>query len=232
MKVSIVIPVYNEADSIEKVIDAVMSVNINLEKEIVVVDDGSRDATWQKLSAIKEKNENIRIFRHEKNQGKGMALKTGFKNVTGDIVMIQDADLEYDPQEYPNLLNPILNHGADVVYGSRLSGGRPVRVYMFWHKAGNGLLTFLTNLLYNTTITDMETGYKVFKKNVIDNINIKSRDFTVEPELTAKIFKANKYKIYEVPISYYGRSYAEGKKIRWYHGISAIWALIKYKIWD
>jgi glycosyltransferase involved in cell wall biosynthesis len=232
MKLSVVVPVYNEENSIAMVIDAIKKVNLNIEKEIIVVDDGSKDGTWRILNSIKEADSAIKIFRHEKNRGKGAALKTGFNNVTGDIVIIQDADLEYDPREYANLLSPIIDYNADVVYGSRLSGGRPVRVYMFWHKVGNNFLTFLTDLLYNTTITDMETGYKVFKREVIKDINIKSKDFTVEAELTAKILKKNKYKVYEVPISYYGRSYAEGKKIRWYHGISAIWALLKYKFVD
>lgn len=222
-------PVYNEANSIVKAIDAVKNASISLEKEIIIVDDGSKDGTSGILKSIKD--DIIKVYYHEKNQGKGAALKTGFSNATGDIVIIQDADLEYDPSEYESLIDPIINHDADVVYGSRLSGGRPTRMYMFWHRVGNAVLTFLTNMLYNTTLTDMETGYKVFKKEVIKDINIKSRDFTVEPELTAKIFK-KKCKVYEVPISYYGRSYSEGKKIRWHHGISAIWALIKYKFTD
>lgn len=229
MKLSIVIPVYNETATILEVINSVKNINIGCDKEIIVVNDGSTDNTAQILDSIEDRM--IKIYHHKKNQGKGVALKTGFRNLSGDIVIIQDADLEYDPGEYNNLLDPIINHNADVVYGSRLSGGRPTRAYMFWHKAGNSILTFLTNILYNTTITDMETGYKVFKRAVVDNLDIKSRDFTVEAEITAKIFK-NKYKVYEVPISYYGRSYSEGKKIRWYHGLSAIWALLKYKFID
>jgi glycosyltransferase involved in cell wall biosynthesis len=229
MKLSIVIPVYNEAITINQLIDNVKDVKVEMEKEIIIVDDGSTDGTWEALSAIKDKA--IKVYRHEKNQGKGVALKTGFSHAGGDIVIIQDADLEYDPREYNALLDPIINHDADVVYGSRLSGGRPSRVYMFWHKVGNNVLTFLTNILYNTTISDMETGYKVFKKEVVKKLEIKSKDFTVEAEISAKIFK-NKYKVYEVPISYYGRSYSEGKKIRWYHGLTAIWALIKYKFMD
>jgi glycosyltransferase involved in cell wall biosynthesis len=230
MKLSIVVPVYNEAGCIAHAIKNIKDVNIGIEKEIIIVNDGSDDGTREALDNIKD--ESIKIRHHKKNLGKGAALKTGFSNVTGDIVIIQDADLEYDPNEYMILLEPFIKHGADVVYGSRLSGGKPVRIYMFWHKVGNNILTFLTNILYNMTITDMETGYKVFKKEVLDELVIKSKDFTVEAEITAKIFKKKKYKVYEVPISYYGRSYAEGKKIRWYHGISAIWALVKYKFID
>lgn len=229
MKLSIVIPVYNEANSIIRVIRNVKDVKISMDKEIIVVDDGSIDGTQDVLDSLKDAT--VKVYHHEKNRGKGAALKTGFNHASGDIIIIQDADLEYDPNEYGILLDPIINHGAEVVYGSRLSGGRPARMYMFWHKFGNSILTFLTNILYNTTLTDMETGYKVFKKEVIDKINIKSRDFTVEAEITAKVFK-NKRIVYEIPISYYGRSYAEGKKIRWYHGIKAIWALLKYKFVD
>jgi len=226
MKISIVVPVYNEESRIIQAIKSIKDSSIDMEKEIIVVDDGSTDGTSEILDSIRD--DAIKVYHHKKNQGKGSALKTAFSHVSGDVVIIQDADLEYDPCEYRALVDPIITHDADVVYGSRLSGGRPVRVYMFWHKAGNNLLTFLTNFLYNTTITDMETGYKVFKKEVVDNLSLKSKDFTVEAEITAKIFK-KKYKVYEVPISYYGRSYSEGKKIRWYHGLSAIWALVKYK---
>jgi glycosyltransferase involved in cell wall biosynthesis len=161
--------------------------------------------------------------------GKGAALRTGFKNITGDVAVIQDSDLEYDPSEFIEMLKPITEGVADVVYGSRLSGGKPMRVHLFWYRAGNRFLTFVTNLLYNSTLSDMETCYKMFKKNVIDGINIRSDDFSVEPELTAKILKNKSLRVYEVPISYYGRSKAEGKKMSWRYGVGALWTLLKYK---
>lgn len=227
MKISVVMPVFNEENTIREIIDKVQ--NINIEKEIIIVDDCSTDKTRDVLRSLKA--DNIRILFHDKNLGKGGALKTGFKQAAGDIVIIQDADLEYDPEEYQKLIDPIVKGHADVVYGSRLSGGRPQRVYMFWHKVGNNFLTFLTGILYNTTLTDMETGYKVFKREVIQNMDIKSRGFAVEPEITAKIFK-KRCRVYEIPISYYGRDYSEGKKIKWWHAIGAIWALVKYKFVD
>ena len=211
MKISVVIPVFNEEKTIIDIINKVQ--NVDIDKEIIIVDDGSTDFTRKILKDLKQ--DNIKVFLHDKNLGKGSALKTGFSHANGDIIIIQDADLEYDPVEYTRLIEPIVMGHADVVYGSRLSGGRPQRVYMFWHKVGNNILTLFTNILYNTTLTDMETGYKVFKREVIEGINIKSRDFTVEAELTAKIFK-KKFVVYELPISYYGRDYSEGKKIRWY----------------
>lgn len=230
MKLSVIIPAYNEVQTIVKIIDKVKQTDVGFDKQIIIVNDGSTDGTTDVLNNMPKDN-TIKIYHHQKNKGKGSALKTGFSYINGDVVIIQDADLEYDPKEYAVLLDPIINHGADVVYGSRLSGGKPTRVYMFWHKLGNSLLTFLTNVLYNTTVTDMETGYKVFKKEVVNNLNIKSRGFSVEAEITAKIFKKG-YKVYETPISYYGRNYSEGKKIKWYHAISAIWTLLKYKFVD
>ena len=227
MKLSVVMPVFNEEKTIKEIVERVQAVNID--KEIIIIDDGSTDKTRDVLNGLK--GDNIKILFHDKNSGKGMALKTGFSRASGDIVIIQDADLEYNPEEYPRLIEPIVKGHADVVYGSRLSGGMPQRVYMFWHKAGNSFLSLLTGILYNTTLTDMETGYKVFKRGVLGNMDIKSRDFTVEAEITAKVFK-KRYRVYEVPISYYGRDYSEGKKIRWWHGISAVWALIKYKYTD
>lgn len=220
-------PVYNEVKTVAEIIRRVDAVD--LDKELIVVDDGSIDGTREILARIKEPH--IKVLYHQRNMGKGAALRTAFKEANGDIIMIQDADLEYDPKEYKNLIEPIETGVADVVYGSRLSGGRPQRVYMFWHKLGNRFLTLVTNLLYNTTLTDMETCYKVFKREVIESFQIKSDDFTFEPEFTAKVFKRN-YRVYEVPISYYGRSYAEGKKITWRHGLKALWALIKYRFVD
>ena len=164
--------------------------------------------------------------------GKGAALRTGFQHVSGDVVAIQDADLEYDPNEFREMVKPIEEGLADVVYGSRLSGGRPQRVHLFWHRVGNDLLTFLTNLLYNSTLTDMETCYKMFKRVVIESIRIRSNGFSVEPELTAKILKNRSLRVYEMPISYYGRTYAEGKKISWRHGLSALTTLVKYRFVD
>ena len=174
----------------------------------------------------------VRLFFHDRNRGKGAALRTGFGHVTGEIVAIQDADLEYDPKEFAEMIQPILDGVADVVYGSRLSGGKPQRVHLFWHRAGNGVLTFMTDLLYNTTLSDMETCYKMFRKTVLDTIQIKSDDFSVEPELTAKICKDSRWRIYELPISYYGRSYAEGKEDFWRHASSALWTLLKYLVVD
>ena len=230
MKLSIVMPVYNEKETILKIVEKVIALDI--EKEIIIVDDCSTDGTCE---LIKEKLDGkypeIRVFYHVANQGKGAALRTGFKHVKGEIVTIQDADLEYEPEEFKDLIKPITDGFADVVYGSRLSGGKPQRMYLFWHLVGNKFLTLIANLLYNTTISDMETCYKVMTKRVLDSLNLKSRRFNIEPEITAKIFKKH-YRVYEMPISYYGRDYSEGKKICWKDGFSAIWTLIKYRFMD
>ena len=226
---SVVIPVYNEKETILRIIDKVLQ--LDFVKEIIVVDDGSKDGTEELLREAAFDGR-VRIFFHDRNRGKGAALRTGFGHVTGEIVAVQDADLEYDPNEFAEMIKPILEGVADVVYGSRLSGGKPQRVHLFWHKLGNGFLTFLTDLLYNTTLSDMETCYKMFRKNVIETIRIRSDGFSVEPELTAKICKNKQWRVYELPISYYGRSYAEGKKISWKHGFSALWALLKYRFTD
>jgi glycosyltransferase involved in cell wall biosynthesis len=226
MTLSVVMPVYNEKNYILKIIDKVLK--LDMVKELVIVDDFSKDGTREILKGAKF-DDRIKIYYHDRNMGKGAALRTGFGYVTKDIVVIQDADLEYDPQEFTEMIRPIADGVADVVYGSRLSGGRPQRVYMFWHRVGNDFLSFITNFLFNSTITDMETCYKMFKRSVIDDIKIKSNDFSVEPELTAKILKNKALRVYEVPISYYGRTYAEGKKISWQHGFGALWTLLKFR---
>jgi glycosyltransferase involved in cell wall biosynthesis len=226
---SVVMPVYDEKNFVLKIIDKVLGLDIV--KELIIVDDFSTDGTRELLKNAKF-DERVKIYYHEKNMGKGAALRTGFKYVTKDIVVIQDADLEYDPSEFKEMITPIVDGVADVVYGSRLSGGKPQRVHMFWHKIGNTFLTFLINFLFNSTLSDMETCYKMFRKSVIDGITIRSNDFSVEPELTAKILKNKSLRIYEIPIAYYGRCYDEGKKISWKHGFGAIWAIIKYRFFN
>ncbi|MCX6576276.1 MAG: glycosyltransferase family 2 protein [Candidatus Aminicenantes bacterium] len=218
-------PVYNEKDTVEKIISRVMSVDVGLEKELVIVDDFSQDGTRDILAKLNDPR--IKVFFHPENLGKGSALQTGFSKAAGDIVLVQDADLEYDPDEYPVLLHPILDGRADVVYGSRFLSG-PHRVLFFWHSVGNKLLTTFSNMLSNLNLTDMETCYKVFKKSVLDRIKLKSKRFGFEPEVTIKISKM-KVRIYEVPISYSGRDYSEGKKIGWKDGFAAIFHLIRYK---
>ncbi len=231
MKLSIVIPVYNEAATIAEIVDLVRSVDVGLEKEILLVDDCSRDGTLEVLKKMAAANPDLKVLFHEVNRGKGAALRTGFAAATGDIVLIQDADLEYDPKEYPRLLQPILDGHADVVYGSRFLGGGPHRVVYYWHYLGNQLLTLLSNMTTNLNLTDMEVCYKVFKREVIQSIPLKENRFGFEVEITAKIAR-RKLKIYEVPISYYGRDYAEGKKIGWKDGFSALRCIVKYMFTD
>lgn len=226
---SVVMPVYNEKETILRIIAKVLA--LDTVKELIIVDDNSADGTREMLKSSSF-DDRVSIFYHDKNMGKGAALRTGFGKAAGDIVVVQDADLEYDPNEFAAMMKPIEDGLADVVYGSRLSGGRPQRVYLFWHRVGNDFLTFLTNFLYNTTLSDMETCYKMFRRDVIAGINIRSNSFSVEPELTAKILKNKNLRVYEMPISYYGRSYAEGKKITWIHGFSALWTLVKYRFLD
>jgi len=221
---SVIIPVYNEEATLAEIVRRVQATPYR--KEIILVDDCSTDRSPEILKNLKA--ENIRIFTHDKNRGKGAALRTGFSHASGDILLIQDADLEYDPAEYPRLLQPILDGHADVVYGSRFLGG-PQRVHLFWHRLGNQLITLLSNMLTNLNLSDMETCYKVFKADVARKINIKSNRFGIEPELTAKIARM-RCRIYEVPISYYGRDYAEGKKITWLDGLAAIFHIIRFRL--
>jgi glycosyltransferase involved in cell wall biosynthesis len=225
-------PVYNEKDTIMTVLDAVIHANsLGLEKELVIVDDGSVDGTRDILSGLDLTKYKAKLKFHEHNMGKGAALRTAQGMATGEIIIIQDADLEYSPEEFPDLLKPILDGRADVVYGSRLSGGKPTRAFKFLHLMGNHFLSFLTNALYDCTLTDMETGYKVFKAEVFKKVTIKSNRFDFEPEITAKVLKQH-VRLYELPISYSGRDYAEGKKITWRDGFAAIWALVRFRFSD
>ena len=227
MKLSIVIPCYNEAKTIRQIVAAVRAAPV-AEKEIIIVDDGSRDGTRELLRA--EITPLVdQVLYHEKNQGKGAALRTGLAAVTGDLVVVQDADLEYDPQEYPRLIKPILDGKADVVFGSRFQGGQAHRVVYFWHMLGNRFLTLASNMATNLNLTDMETCYKVFRREVVQKIRIEEDRFGFEPEITAKVAKL-RVPIYEVGISYYGRTYEEGKKIGWRDGFRALWVIVKYNL--
>jgi len=230
MKLSIVIPVYNEASTLEKIVQKVKQVDLgDIEKELVLVDDCSTDETPKIIEAIKQENPGWKYLRHDVNRGKGAALRTGFKEATGDIVVIQDADLEYDPSDIKILLKPVVDGHADVVYGSRFLGGGAHRVVFFWHYAGNRFLTMLSNMMTDLNLTDMEVCYKMFKKQVIDSIEIMEDRFGFEVEITAKVARGKKWHIYEVPISYYGRNYSEGKKITWKDGFRALWCIFKYR---
>jgi len=220
-------PVYNERDTLEEIVRQVLATR--LAHEIVMVDDGSTDGTREIMQQW-ENDQRVKVIYHERNMGKGSAVRTGFQAATGDVIVIQDADLEYDPRDYPKLIQPIQEGRADVVYGSRFIGG-PARKVYFWHRVGNNLLTLVTNILYNLDLTDMETCYKCFRAEVVRNMPLRSRRFELEPEITAKIAKRG-YRIYEVPISYYGREYHEGKKITGWDALPALWALIKYRFVD
>jgi glycosyltransferase involved in cell wall biosynthesis len=234
-KVSIVVPVFNEKNTIKEIFEAVRGASVfGLEKEIILVDDFSTDGSREVLKSYESK---AKIIYHKINKGKGSALKTGFKNVTGDIIIIQDADLEYDPAEYEFLIKPILRGKADVVYGSRFMGGRPHRVLYYWHYVGNKMLTRLSNMLTNLNLTDMESCYKIFTREILQYVlpKLKSKRFGFEPEITAyvgKLARKNKCRIYEVGISYSGRTYEEGKKIGWKDGVEAVWCIVKYNLFS
>ena len=228
MKVSVLIPLYNEVETIAEIVSLVQSVV--LDKEIIIVDDGSTDGTRDRLKEIGQGQNNVNIVYHDRNKGKGAALRKCFELASGDIIIIQDADLEYDPREYPKLLEPIRDGRADVVYGSRFLGG-PHRVLYFWHYLGNKALTLLANAVCNINLTDMETCYKAFKRQILKEISFRSNRFGFEPEFTVKVAKKG-FRIYETPISYSGRTYSEGKKITWRDGIVAIFAILWFRFFD
>ncbi len=231
-KLTIIIPVYNEGPTIHFILEKIASVTLigDLEKEIIVIDDFSKDNTIEKLESYQKNNPKqfIKLFKHSENKGKGAAIHTGIKEANGDIIVIQDADLEYDPLEYNLLLNPILSNLADVVYGSRFIGGKPRRILFFWHSIGNKILTFLSNCFTNLNLSDMETCYKMFRSEVIKSIILHENRFGFEPEVTSKIAKIKGIRIFEVGISYYGRTFNEGKKIGWRDGFRAIYCIFKY----
>jgi glycosyltransferase involved in cell wall biosynthesis len=226
MRVSFLVPAYNESATIGALLDAVWA--LDFDKQIVVVDDGSTDGTGELVERWREGRDGVVLLRQQ-NRGKGAAVRAAIPHADGDISVIQDADLEYDPADVPALIEPIERGVADVVYGSRLSGGRPQRAYLFWHLVGNRFLSLLTNLLYNTTLSDMETGYKAFRTEVLRSLDLRQDDFGIEPEITAKVCK-RKLRVYELPIAYYGRTYAEGKKITWRDGFKAIRVLFGVRL--
>jgi len=240
MRLSVVVPVYNEMDTIAEILRRVLAVDVTVsigfgseagsavevEREVMVVDDGSTDGTRDLLRRLDEAAE-TRVFYHERNQGKGAAVRTGLEHASGDIILIQDADLEYDPRDYPSLLKPILENRSEVVYGSRFRGG-PTRAMFFWHMVGNRFLTLVTNVLYDSILSDMETCYKVFTREVADQLDLKAAGWGFDPEITAQILKLG-YRIYEVPITYTGREFEEGKKIGWRDGLTVLWTLLKYR---
>jgi len=226
VRVSFLVPVYDEAATIEQVLERVLA--LDLDKQVIVVDDGSTDATAEILKRWRNGGDG-RVVVRQPNSGKGAAIRAAIPHVDGDIAVIQDADLEYDPADVPALIEPIERGVADVVFGSRLTGGRPQRAYLFWHLVGNRALSLLTNILFNTTLSDMETGYKAFRSEVLRSLDLREDSFSIEPEITGQLCK-QKLRIYELPISYYGRTYAEGKKITWRDGFRAIWVLLRVRL--
>jgi len=227
MEISVVVPVYNERATIRQLIEAILAVPLN--KDIIVIDDCSTDGTREELDSLAAAHANIRVIHQEKNQGKGAALRTGFAAATGDIIIVQDADLEYHPREHPKLVGPILDGHADVVYGSRFAGGEPHRVLYIWHALANKVLTLLSNILTGLNLTDMETCHKAFRREILRQITVEENRFGFEPEITAKIAKLD-CRVYEVGIAFYGRTYAEGKKIGWRDGVRALWCILKYNL--
>jgi glycosyltransferase involved in cell wall biosynthesis len=231
LKLSIVIPVYNEKHFLGTLLERVMEVDYEGEFEVIAVDDGSSDGSAEELERVAARYNNIRCLKHERNRGKGAALRTGFQAVSGDIIIVQDADLEYDPKEIPKVLGPIRKGDADVVFGSRFLSAGPHRVLYFWHSVGNNFLTLLSNLFTNLNLTDMEVCYKAMRREVLNSFTLKEDRFGIEPEITAKVARGG-WRIYEVPISYYGRTYTEGKKITWKDGWRALWSIVKYNLFS
>jgi glycosyltransferase involved in cell wall biosynthesis len=229
MKLSIVIPVYNEVETLRELLQLVVDVDLGVEKELILVDDCSSDGTIDLVKQLEQEHPEWTVAYHEVNQGKGAALRTGFAKSTGDVVTIQDADLEYDPKDLARLLGPIQQGRADVVYGSRFLGGGPHRVVYFWHYVGNRFLTLLSNMMTDINLTDMEVCYKMFRREVLEGLEIKENRFGFEVEITAKVSRGKRWRMYEVPIAYYGRSYDEGKKITWRDGVHAVWCILKYR---